>query len=559
MRDEPGKNRETAGLIIEEINLEKLEALKEKLDNNDLGAEDVLKLKALLDTFSYLHHLVNEKNIKIKQLRQLFCVTSEKSTKILKEESGDKKDCPVQEPGQEKPASGWAASLIEDAGGADQPSKKGHGRNGVSAYTGAQRKAIPHPTLQVGSKCPLCPSGCLYKLKPSVVLRITGNAPLSSTVYEVEKFRCSSCLSIFTAPLPPQVRTEKYDAAGCANVCLLKYGNGFAFNRLETFQQNMGVPLPGGTQWEMVKKALPAARLVFDQLQTEAAQADVLFYDDTNVKILSIERALKKGELDDGRTGTFTTGIITKKKGRDIALYLSGRNHAGENIEELLRRRHKSLGPPIQMSDAKSCNLPKHIEVETIVAYCLVHGRRNFVKLLDIFPDECKIVIGLLAKVYKIEKYARENKMPPKERLQLHQRDSKKIMDQLKKWLDAQFDERNVEPNSSLGGAIKYMLKHWEKLTRFLSVENAPLDNNVVEQSLKRAILNRKNAYFYKTENGARVGDIFMSIIQTCYKAKINAFDYLVKIQQHAWAVEKNVADWMPWNYQNAINKKRCF
>jgi hypothetical protein len=545
--------------IIEEINLQQLEALKEKLDNNDLSAEDVLKLKYLLNTFSYIHHLINEKNIKIKQLRQLFSgyVTSEKSTSILKEDPANKMDCPVGELGQ------------------SQSSKKGHGRNGVSVYTGAQRKSIPHPTLQAGSNCPLCPAGCLYKLKPSVILRITGNAPLSSAIYEMERYRCSSCGAIFKAPLPPEAGTEKYDAASCANVCLLKYGNGFAFNRLEKFQENMGVPLSVGTQWEMVKKALPVARLVFDQLLTQAAQAEVLFYDDTGVKILSIERALKRGQLDDGRTGMFTTGIIAKVKGRDIALYLSGRNHAGENIEELLRRRQKSLGPPIQMSDAKSCNLPKNTntntntdtdtdtdtdtEVKTNIANCLVHGRRNFVKLLEVFPQECKIVIEALAEVYKIDKYARINNLSPKERLELHQRKSKGIMDQLKNWLNAQFDERKVEPNSSLGGAIKYMQRHWEKLTRFLSVENAPLDNNVVEQSLKRAILNRKNAYFFKTENGARVGDIFMSIIQTCYKAKINVFDYLVKLQKHAKDVEKNVADWMPWNYQDTINKKLPF
>ncbi len=128
-------------------------------------------------------------------------------------------------------------------------------------------------------------------------------------------------------------------------------------------------------------------------------------------------------------------------------------------------------------------------------------------------------------------------------------------MEQLKEWLDRQFNEKKVEPNSNLGSAIKYMQRHWEKLTRFLTVENAPLDNNVVEQSLKRAILNRKNAYFYLTENGTHIGDIFMSIIQTCYKARINAYDYLVKLQFHAKDVERNPSAWLPWNYENTIKE----
>ena len=106
--------------------------------------------------------------------------------------------------------------------------------------------------------------------------------------------------------------------------------------------------------------------------------------------ILSVEQALKKGETNDGRTGTFTTGIISKVDGREIALYISGRKHAGENLEELLRRRLKSLDPPIQMCDAKSGNPPKDKEAKTIVANCLTHGRRKFVELIDTFPDECR-------------------------------------------------------------------------------------------------------------------------------------------------------------------------
>ena len=57
------------------------------------------------------------------------------------------------------------------------------------------------------------------------------------------------------------------------------------------------------------------------------------------------------------------------------------------------------------------------------------------------------------------------------------------------------------------------MLNHWEKLTRFLHVPGAPLDNSIRERALKKAILHRKNALFYKTQRGARVGDMYMSLI----------------------------------------------
>ena len=89
-------------------------------------------------------------------------------------------------------------------------------------------------------------------------------------------------------------------------------------------------------------------------------------------------------------------------------------------------------------------------------------------------------------------------------------------MAELKDWLQQQLDEHLVEPNSSLGQAIGYMQKHWEPLTLFLRQGGAPLDNNLCERALKKAILHRKNAYYYKTENGARIGDMFMGLIHTC-------------------------------------------
>ena len=88
-------------------------------------------------------------------------------------------------------------------------------------------------------------------------------------------------------------------------------------------------------------------------------------------------------------------------------------------------------------------------------------------------------------------------------------------MEELERWMKQKVEEREVEPNSGLGEAIAYMRKHWEPLTLFLREPGAPLDNNVCERALKKVILHRKNALFYQTDNGARVGDLFMSLIHT--------------------------------------------
>jgi hypothetical protein len=161
----------------------------------------------------------------------------------------------------------------------------------------------------------------------------------------------------------------------------------------------------------------------------------------------------------------------------------------------------------------------------------------------------------MLGQVYGHEAETRERGLRPKERLQFHQERSGPVMEQLHHWLEAQFAERKTEPNSGLGKAITYLLRHWRPLTLFLRQAGAPLDNNLVERALKRAVLHRKNALFYRTLNGAEVGDLFMSLIHTCQLCGANSFDYLTELQRHAQELATKPAEWMPWNYRETLER----
>jgi hypothetical protein len=143
--------------------------------------------------------------------------------------------------------------------------------------------------------------------------------------------------------------------------------------------------------------------------------------------------------------------------------------------------------------------------------------------------------------------------MSPADRLAYHQQHSKALMDDMKAWLDGLVDDKEVEPNSGLGKAITYLGNHWSKLTLFLRKAGAPLDSNLVERVLKRAIVHRKNSLFYKTANGARVGDMYLSLIHTAELNGANPFDYLVALQRHRAAAAAAPRDWMPWNYTDAV------
>lgn len=157
--------------------------------------------------------------------------------------------------------------------------------------------------------------------------------------------------------------------------------------------------------------------------------------------------------------------------------------------------------------------------------------------------------------VYGYEAEAQRWGLVPEARLRFHQERSQPVMEALHAWFEAQFNEKKVEPNSGLGEAIRYCLKRWDRLTLFLREPSAPLDSNLVERALKKAILHRKNSLFYKTENGAEVGDLFMSLIHTCELNDANPFDYLTELQKHAAELAKNPTAWMPWNYRQTLQQ----
>ena len=246
----------------------------------------------------------------------------------------------------------------------------------------------------------------------------------------------------------------------------------------------------------------------------------------------------------------YTTGVVAEYEGHKIALFINGRQHSGENINDILKLREVDKEPIIQMCDALSANIPK--DTATIVANCLSHGLRKFVEIVDFYQDMCTTIIEKLSQVFKYD--AESQTMSDDARLKYHQEHSQPVMFELKKYMASLLDEHLVEPNSPLGKSIKYMQKNWEKLTRFLTVAGTPIDNNIVERALKIAIRNRKSAMFYKTSYSAGIGGMLTSLIYTCDLNQQNPQDYLVALQTHQAAVLDNPEQWMPWNYLGTIN-----
>jgi transposase len=531
-----------------EIDMSELDDILRRALQGPISPEEHRKLRSAMETLGWLQGELSRKDASLGRLRKLLFGMSktEKTSRVLGEISGkpqegggDSSEDPPQE----------TSHAPESA-----PPPKGHGRNGAGAYAGAPRVKIAHETLQPGDPCPEdgCP-GKLYRLpEPRTLVCVRGHVPLQATVYEREALRCALCGRLFVAGLPEGVHDCKYDPTAKAMIGLLKYGTGVPFHRLSRLQENLGVPLPPQTQWDVVREGAKDLLPVYEELIRQAAQGDVLHNDDTPMRILSHLKENEERKKEKERTGTFTTGIVAQTGEHRIALFFTGREHAGENLTRVLSEREGQRGPPIQMCDGLDRNLPQK-PLRTILGNCLGHGRRNFVDVVGSSPEEVRFVLEILRRVFRHDEFSREGKLSPAERLRYHQEHSRPLMEELKVWMTDQLARKEVEPNSALGEAIRYMQKRWEALTLFLREAGAPLENNIAERALKKAILNRKNALFYKTENGADAGDVFMSLIHTAELSGINPFEYLTELLRHPREVADSADTWLPWTYRHAV------
>src|SRR6266446_1788852 len=533
--------KKPAGTIT--LSSEEGEVLIAQVHQSNVPTAVAGRVEQIIRMYFWLVFALQEAKLSVKRLRNLLFGSSAQlkgrpasegeatSSEAPGQAAGEEEAVPVAEVAPRLETTGReAGSGASESEGKPKPQgghRAGTGRLGADAYVGAERTECRHEDLAVGQRCPVCGQGTLYELPPGVEIRIDGHALLSALRYELQKLRCSACGQIFTAPLPHEAGEEKYSPRARAVLVVGRYYLGLPFYRVEGYQAMLGVPIPDATQWDQIEKVGDCCYVVFELLETLAAQG--------------FSRPKE-------RTGMFTTALVVKRGERLICLYYSGRAHAGENLAALLEKREADQKPPLVMSDALARN-----EVEeglVIRCHCLAHGRRQFSDIEEVFPSACRVVIDALKQVFDHDDEARDQHMSPPARLVYHQAYSQPLMDDLKAWLDLQCEDRLVEPNSSLGQAMAYMQTHWETLTRFLSVTSAPLDNNVVERALKLFIRQRKNSLFYKTAYSAYLASVLTSLIATCLYAGINVLDYLVALQEHRAEVFADPSAWLPWTYQ---------
>lgn len=540
-----------------EITAEQAGILISKVKNNDLDKADQRALCQIILMFLWLQYALRETRISLKKIKKLvFGQKSEKKNRNASNDTAGSEDDNKPSGTPQASDNGKTDSNSKDSSNSSQTSANqtgGSGRLGTDAYTGAETIHCSHPEHQRGDICPRCEQGSLFKMKdPGKEIRLFSQGLIQAIIYFLERYRCSACGAIFKAPMPEDVVNKKYDDSAKVALAIMHYYMGLPFKRIELYQQMMGIPLPDATQFELVESVADVGYRIYETMKHCAADSQLAYHDDTTARILSMIKENQQSMPK--RKAMYTTAMVFEGEA-PICLFVTGRQHAGENLDDIIDLRDETLEPIMQMSDGLAANQLKNND--SLWINCIIHGRRNFIDIESVFPEECHYAINVIGKLYHHEAQIKEQGLNAQQRLEFHQKHSRPIMDEFQSEMQKQLDEHQVEENSRLGGAYKYMLKRWDKLTRFLHIAGAPLDNNTAERAIKSLIRYRNNSLFFKNEHGAYIADVIISLVETCRMNGKNPEDYLMMLMKNKSLVFAHPEQWLPWNYKDIEGMKK--
>lgn len=448
-------------------------------------------------------------------------------------------------------------------GGKDgKKNRHNHGRRGARDFLSPLHRFFAHPEIEnVGKRCPECRGGGLYP-HYGQWHRYEGQPILRVLIVNYEIWRCTLCQKSYPAPIAQDIlddgkERQSVGFTATALIVISKFFLGTPWARQERLQTMLKLPLSASTLNDWTHEFASLLLPLYDYLIRVAANSWLFGSDDTGIRILKLKSEIKtqrKTQKEVLRTGVHTSAVLASiEGGTKIALFKSGILHAGEFIDEILKFRDEDFPPPIHMADGSSCN-PATV-CPTIQGACNAHGRRKVEEKKDRYPEHWEIVRIAYRTVKENETAIREKGLSSEQRLAYHKEHSRPIMDKMFDWMQKELNDKNVEPNSDLGGIFQYFLSRRKALLVFTEHIGAPIDNNAVEQLIKLIALLRKNAMFFMSLIGAQDADKILTIGATAGMAGANLYDYFVCLQRYQEEMKRKPENFLPWTYQETV---RC-
>jgi hypothetical protein len=455
----------------------------------------------------------------------------------------------------------------------DSKEVKGHGRNGASAYRQAQHLFHTVAPDLIGAQCEACRLAKMYRYREKIVIRIVGQPLFGAEGHHYEQARCRNCGHIVRAQGPEDIGQGlgtdyvRYDWSACAMLMVMHYFGGAPFKRIESLHEGWGVPMPDANQWEVVSASDDLLLPLYKALEQHAIQKATNFrIDDTGAMVIALKKQIDAeiaarealGEsTKEVRTGINATGLYWETPNGPVILFYTGRHHAGEIVDQLLRHRLLSSPKLVKCTDGASKNFDHEHADKLVESTCNAHALLKFRDIKDKYPVEYAEAGRVYKQVFDNDDEAKALGLSPVDRMLYHREHSKPLMQQLKKMCEEKITSKLVEPSSRLWEPLTFVINQWDRLTRFCDVPGVPLDTNIVEQALIMPVRYLAGSFNYHTEDGAVVGDHAMSLIATARANDVEPVAYLTECLRCHEDLAKNPDQYLPWVYRERL-RARC-
>jgi hypothetical protein len=457
-------------------------------------------------------------------------------------------------------------------GDSEEPKEpNGHGRNGAAAYRQAQHFFYALAAGVIGAVCAVCAIGKMSRYREKVILRIVGQPLFRAEVHHYEQARCRNCGNIIRADGPSCVRDGlgtdyiRYDWSVCAMLMFMHYFGSAPFKRLESMHEGWGVPMPDANQWEVVSKGDDLLLPLYKAIEQHAIQTATNFrIDDTGSMVITLKRQIEAeiaalrsmGEsTKDVRTGINATGVYWETPDGPVVLFYTGRHHAGEIVDQVLRHRLLSSPKLVKCTDGASKNFDHAHADKLVESTCNAHALLKFRDIKDKYPAEYAEAGRIYSQVFDNDDKAKAHGLNPIDRTLYHRQHSMPLMVQLKKMCEEKIASKRAEPSSPLWEPLTFIVNQWDRLTRFCEVPGVPLDTNLVEQALIMPVRYLAGSFNYHTEDGAVVGDHAMSLIATARANGVEPVAYLTECLRSHEDLAKRPEHYLPWVYRERCNE----
>lgn len=360
-----------------------------------------------------------------------------------------------------------------------------------------------------------------------------------ANLYE-ESYKCKHCSQdgndkLVTSKAPMALLPHSYFSSSImAFIAYLKFNLALPFHRQESFVQGLGLPVSAKQMASnIIKVSQTYLEPLYQYLSNTVRQEPVIYMDETPFKVVDSPKS------QDYFWVTRTTKEFAQ---HPVVVFHHANTRSGRIIGQIVGNNY----PGIIMCDGYK-GYSNQLYPQAKFGSCLVHIRREFVKLVKALPKTMKAskaqqAITLLSQVFHSENQL--SYQTANEKLVQRQIHVKPLMDKFYNYIS-----QISQPIGQLRKAIQNAIQLKSRVYRVFEHGQLPLSNNSVEQSIRPSTLIRKNCLFAKTEEGAKANAVYYSLVETAKLNQLNVQRYLEYLFDHL--PESNCQDlaaFLPWS-----------